>query len=329
MPSLLHAKQHLLRPGAALAPCRLRVVAAVAASSAQHRLARPPVAVCGGAVVTRALRQLAPRKADCRVGQAGGLLLLTEPAAVLEVDFEADDLQLAGSATALLECLPRPLPLGSWMAEQAADEAVQAQHADGAAAPAAPAPRATPAEASPPEAVDLAGCALFAVSWFEYDFQGGATGSSAPHTQRTEHWQQVVQPLEGAAAEAVLASLASGRGASSGCGSSAGGGSGAGDGYSVPCFEDLGALALTAGYRVDRLWFELAGISAVDGRQRQQQRWRPRSGGVEYPCDRPVMRFGLLLRCIDTALTCFLAFGIAPCWPAPTFPTLVLLYQPF
>lgn len=50
----------------------------------------------------------------------------------------------------------------------------------------------------------------------------------------------MVQPLEGEAAEALLARL--------------GGGEGGGD---------VAALLLTAGYRVDRLWFELAGLAAV------------------------------------------------------------------
>ena len=66
IPSLLHAREHLLAPGAVLAPCSVRVIAAVAASPTQHRLLRPPSTVCGGAVTTRTLRQLALRQALVR-----------------------------------------------------------------------------------------------------------------------------------------------------------------------------------------------------------------------------------------------------------------------
>lgn len=231
VPSLAHAKQHLLRPGAVLAPCRLRVVAAVAASASQHRLLRPPAAVCGGAIRTSALCRLAPRKVDCQVGGPGcSLVLLTEPATVLSVDFAAKELPLADSTSTLLECLPQPLQLAAWMAAQAAaaaagdgDSAVQKEAGSGQ-----------------PPLPPLKGAALYAVSWFEYEFPGGACGSTAPQAQRTEHWQQVVQTLEGAAAEAALDALVHGGGGTK-----------------------VAALLLMAGYRVDRLWFKLEGLAAA------------------------------------------------------------------
>lgn len=246
IPSLVHAREHLLAPGAVLAPCSVRVIAAVAASPTQRRLLRPPAAVCGGAVATRALRQLAPRKVDCRAGEAGELCLLTAPAAVLEVDFASPELQLADSCTTLLESLPHPLPLRSWMTEQqqtAARSAAEGGNAGAAAGSnSAGAGRASAGSGHHP----LEQADLYAVSWFEYSFPGGATGSTAPHVQRTEHWQQVVQPLEGEAAEELLRALRSG-GAGGERGSMAG----------------IGGLLLTAGYRVDRLWFELSGLAML------------------------------------------------------------------
>lgn len=233
VPTLAHARQHLLRPGAVLAPCRLRVLAAVAASASLHRLLRPPAAVCGGAVATGALAQLAPRKVDCQVGEAGDLLLLTQPTPVLSVDFAADDLLLADSSTALLECLPQPQPLAAWVA---------AQGGGPAAGPAAAAAAGDCGSAGQLAAAAASGdaCTLYAVGWFEYEFPGGVAGCSAPHLQCSEHWQQVVQPLGGAAAGAALERLVGG------------GGGGAG----------VAGLLLTAGYRVDRLWFELEGLAA-------------------------------------------------------------------
>lgn len=233
VPSLLHARQHLLRPGAVLAPCKVHVVAAVAASATLGRLLRPPAAVCGGAVRTGALRQLAPRKVDCAVGGVQDLHLLTEPTVVLSVDFGEQELPLASSATTLLPCLLHPRRLAAWMAEQAGGAVAQDSAGSGDS-----------------RACGLAsGAALCAVSWFEYEFPGGTLGSTTPHTQRSEHWQQVVQPLEGAAADAALAGLAD---------------AGA-DGPGVA------ALLLTAGYRVDRLWFELAGVAAAAGSEEDSE----------------------------------------------------------
>ncbi|KAL4448320.1 hypothetical protein ABPG75_005539 [Micractinium tetrahymenae] len=266
VPSLLHAREQLLAPAAVLAPCSVRVVAAVAASPTQHRLLRPPATVCGGAVATRALRQLSPRKVDCQAGEAGELHLLTAPAAVLEVDFASPELQLADSCTALLECLPRPLPLASWMAEQqraaegscgAAGGFAQGSEAHAAAVAGSTGAADGQAVASCGE-LALEGASLYTVSWFEYEFPGGAAGSTAPHVQRSEHWQQVVQPMEGEAAEALLCALRSGSGARSGSSGSAAGEAGGEGGLG-----GIGGLLLTAGYRVDRLWFELAGLAAL------------------------------------------------------------------
>ena len=255
MPSLVHAWQHLLAPGAVLAPCKLHVVAAVAASPTLARLLRPPAAVCGGAVRTGALAQLAPRKVDCQAGEAGGLLLLTEPARVLSVDFAADNLPLADSATALLECVPQPVSVVAWAAAQQREQggAAEAGQAD---EPAAGSEDGAGGQAPPGL---LSGSSLFAVSWFEYEFPGGVCGSSAPHVQRSEHWQQVAQPLEGPVAEAALAGLL-------------GGGSGE-DGAGVA------ALLLTAGYRMDRLWFELEGVAAAAADAADEK-----EGGCESAC---------------------------------------------
>lgn len=258
VPTLLHAREHLLAPDAMLAPCSVRVIAAVAASRSLHRLLRPPVAVCGGAVVTRGLRQLAPRKVDCQAAEVGELCLLTAPAAVLEVDFASHGLQPADSCTTLLECLPHPLPLGSWMAEQqrvaevASSPAGGLQDSDVEVAAASVLAAGCNASAGNGE-LPLEGASLYAVSWFEYEFPGGAVGSSAPHMQRTEHWQQVVQPLEGEAAEVLLRALRS-----------RGGGSNSAVAVCEPdSLRSVGGLLLTAGYRVDRLWFELAGLAAL------------------------------------------------------------------
>ena len=262
VPSVAAAKQALLRPGAVLAPCRLHVVATVAASTSLHRLLRPPAAVCGGAVVTRALRPLAPRKVDCQAGEAGGLLLLTEPATVLSVDFGAPELPLADSATALLEALPRPLPLAAWM------EAQRRSSVGGSvAAGAAPAGGAGDGgdAASSVQLAPLGGAALYAVGWFEYEFPGGVAGSTAPHVQRSEHWQQVVQPLEGEAAAAALNLLLP----RAGCDDGSGGGGGGGDSSGAEGSGIAGVL-LTAGYRVDRLWFELEGLAAAVDEEREE-----------------------------------------------------------
>lgn len=256
IPSLLHAREHLLAPGAVLAPCSVRVIAAVAASPTQHRLLRPPSTVCGGAVTTRALRQLAPRKMDCQAGEAGELHLLTAPAAVLEVDLASSDLQLADSCTTLLECLPCPLPLRSWMAEQQKVSEGSCSQGPSAAEGSSAVALADSTEIGTGATDSLKPClegsSLYAVSWFEYGFPGGATGSTAPHLQRTEHWQQVVQPLEGKGAEAVLGALRLG-----------GGGGVAGDAREQGGMAGIGGVLLTAGYRVDRLWFELAGLAAL------------------------------------------------------------------
>ncbi|KAI7840927.1 hypothetical protein COHA_005358 [Chlorella ohadii] len=281
VPSLVHARQHLLAPGAVLAPCKLHVVAAVAASSTQGRLLRPAAAICGGAVRTAALRQLAPRKVDCKVGQAEGLFLLTEPAVVLSVDFSAAELPLADSATALLECLQRPLSMSAWAAAQRQQGGEAGGGQAGAQAAACSLEGAAASSAQP---LPGSGAALFAVAWFEYEFPGGVRGSTAPHLQRSEHWQQVVLPLEGAVAEAALAALLGGE-ARGGSGNASGGsssdasivssdgssGSGSninGDngGNSEP---QVAALLLTAGYRVDRLWVELAGIAAAAGEEEE------------------------------------------------------------
>jgi len=281
VPSLVHACQHLLAPGAVLAPCKLHVVAAVAASSTQGRLLRPAAAICGGAVRTAALRQLAPRKVDCKVGQAEGLFLLTEPAVVLSVDFSAAELPLADSATALLECLQRPLSMAAWAAAQRQQGGEAGGGQAGAQAAACSLEGAAASSAQP---LPGSGTSLFAVAWFEYEFPGGVRGSTAPHLQRSEHWQQVVLPLEGAVAEAALAALLGGE-ARGGSGNASGGsssdasivssdgssGSGSninGDngGNSEP---QVAALLLTAGYRVDRLWVELAGIAAAAGEEEE------------------------------------------------------------
>lgn len=236
IPSLAHAKQHLLRPGAVLAPCRLRVVAAVAASATLHRLLRPPEAACGGAVCTgAALAQLAPRKIDCHAVETD-LVLLTEPATVLAVDLSAPELPLAAAASSTLRRLQRPVTLAAWAAAQ------QAGGSSGSAAEAA-----VPEEGRLPT-LKGASLSLYTVAWFEYEFPGGVVGSTAPAAppaQRAEHWQQVVHPLAGAAAGAALALLQPG---------GDGGGSGSSGG--------VAALQLTAGYRVDRLWFELDGLLA-------------------------------------------------------------------
>ena len=271
MPSLLHTRQHLLAPGAVLAPCKLHVVAAVAASATHARLLRPPAAVCGGAVRTQALAQLAPRKADCQAGKAGGLYLLTEPAPVLSVDFAADELALADSATALLECLPRPVSLPAWVAAQQRQQSGGATAGDGLLVAAAPGSLDGAGGSSPPPTANSS--SLFAVSWFEYEFPGGVRGSTAPHLQRSEHWQQVVQPLEGPVAEAALAGLLGGYSAGGSSGSGGGGGSDAGGASSGSSGSEpsVAALLLTAGYRVDRLWFELAGIAAAAGSDEEEE----------------------------------------------------------
>lgn len=265
VPSLAHARQHLLAPGAVLAPCKLRVVAAVATSSTHARLLRPPAAVCGGVVRTAALSQLAPRKVDCQVGKDSGLFLLTTPATVLSVDFAAKELPLADSSTALLECLPRPVSMAAWVAAQR-QQAGTAAAGSVAAGSAAGSVNDTAGGCVPP--LPGSDASLFVVSWFEYEFPGGICGSSAPHTQRSEHWQQVVQPLEGPEAEAALAGLLGG-----GAGGSSDGPGGSGDSGSSGGSDSepsVAALLLTAGYRVDRLWFELAGIAAAAGEEEEE-----------------------------------------------------------
>ncbi|KAL4857659.1 Protein arginine N-methyltransferase 7 [Chlorella vulgaris] len=241
MPTLVHAKQQLLQPGATLAPCKLHIITAVATSTSLHRLLRPPATVCGGRICTAALRELAPQKVDCQAGQVSDLFLLTEPCCVLSVDFEAAELELEGSSTVLLECLPQPWPLAAWAAAmQAASDSTPAAG-----------PPSNADENSQVGRHELApgthGAGLYALSWFEIEFAGGVTGSSAPHLQHSEHWQQVVQPLEGNVADAVLRSLQ--RPGAITCGDGAA--------------SEVEALVLTAGWTVDRLWFKLEGIAAA------------------------------------------------------------------
>ncbi|KAF6255386.1 hypothetical protein COO60DRAFT_216233 [Scenedesmus sp. NREL 46B-D3] len=216
LPALRQVQQQLAVPGARFVPRCVRVVAAVAMCPALQRAVRLPqqAAAAAGAAQfdVASLLPLQPRRLELQLDDvAAQLQLLTAPAPVLELDFEADwPLQLHGQAGVQLPALEQGLLLSSWMEQQRLQpqgqhvmQQQQQQQQGGAVV------RRNEKSAQQKKAAAAAGKGLCVVSWFEADCGAGGWLSTAPGTTKYGHWQQSVEfvavpPAAAAVAAAVV-----------------------------------------------------------------------------------------------------------------------------
>lgn len=249
LPALRQVQLQLAAPGAKFVPKAVRVIAAVGTCKAlcthlrlpqqqQQKTDRAttPAAVNGSsssadlAWDVSSLLPLQPRKLELQLDElAGQLLLLTQPVAVMEVNFERQwPLDLNGQVTVQLPLLQKPLLLGKWMKQQRQagveqQQQVQQQRqqpqgegseavakvpaADGGTSPSLERSSAgvgAPCTHGREWQQEASGSGLCVVSWFEADCGAGGWLSTAPGNTKYGHWQQSVEfvqaPLtEGAA----------------------------------------------------------------------------------------------------------------------------------